>query len=206
MWFALARWLCEQHDAVLQTPLWIGETVFDIDDPAIDGAPNVLLSWPLAPDMVRWEGIATLNTAEYAFPPMYSDADFRRYLPWRYAYNPIGVKAPNLLGHLRKGDFHQAPNLWPIVSLETMLEGVIANGFNREELFIVTEESPHVNPRHPAKLNFLQDFLMLCATENLVVYPASSFSHCAARFNQNAVYLPTDFKNGPTTCKWKLRT
>ena len=70
LWYAMGRWFCEQHDAVLETPQWVGEYVFDINDPPLSGAPNVLLSWPMSPDTVKWSGIATLNTKEYAFPAM----------------------------------------------------------------------------------------------------------------------------------------
>lgn len=204
-WFALGKWFCEQHDAILQTPQWIGESVFEIDDPPMSGAPNVLLSWPLSPEMHRWEGVATLNTAEYSFPPMYTDEDFRRYLKLQPKYQADCVSRSMGAAHLRQGDFHQAPDIWPIVSRETLAKGIEDNGFDLRTFTFITEESPHVNNAHPAKLSFLQDFLIMCAAPVLYVYPSSSFSMCAARFNRNSVWVPYDYTNGITLCKWRLR-
>lgn len=201
LWYAMARWFCEKYDAVLQTPQWEGEHVFEINDAPMEGSPNILLSWPMSPDDEPWKGIAQLNTDKYSFVPQYSDDDFRRWLKFRQLYWRPAFPFETV-AHVRRGDFVNE-NKWPIVSEETIAKGCEEHGLKNLEF--VSEESPHINIGFPQKLSFMEDFLIMCHSQNLVVYPASSFSSCAARFNQGNVYIPQDYKNGPTECRWELR-
>jgi len=203
IWYGLGRWLCEKYGATLQTPQWPGEQVFQIDDPPIEGAPCVLLSWPFSPEMEVWEGRAILNTAEYSFPTDFSNEDFWRWLPFRKEFEyPHEFKEYACAIHVRRGDFLLSDK-WPIVAESAMLKA--ARDAGREHVTIVSEEAPHRNPNHPAKLGWLEDFLILCHAKTLFVYPASSFSGCAARFNTGTVYIPHDYHNGPTECRWEKR-
>lgn len=207
MFYALGKWYAEKHEAILQTPPWAGEQVFQIDDPPIEGAPNVRLSYPLAPDMEKWDGIAIFNFLEYGFPPQYTDANFRRYLPFRpEVLGDVSRFAKfKVVAHCRRGDFLNAPDKWPIVTPDEMKRAAVKAGYEYRDVEIVTEEAPHHNSMHPRKLDYLEDFLMCCFAPALFVYPASSFSGCAARFNTGDVYIPMDYKNGPTECRWEKR-
>lgn len=204
MFYALGKWFCNKYNAVLQTPLWIGDTVFEVDDPPIEGAPNVRLSWPLAPEMEPWEGIAMFNFAEYSFPPMYTDEQFRSWLRFRPQYQKpmFGRHDCYCCAHVRRGDFASQPESWPQVSKEQIEAAIREQGLDPQFVTWITEEVPHTNGEHPLKLSFLEDFLMMVHARNLFVYPSSSFSGCAARFNRNNVFVPMDYHNGQTDCIW----
>ena len=139
------------------------------------------------------------------FQPWSTDDDFRRYLKFRPQFSPSSILSTANVAHFRRGDFHANPLIHPVLSRETLDNGIKSHGLDPGSFCVITEENPHVNDTHPAKLRFLQDFLLMCAAANLFVYPRSSFSMCAARFNANKVYLPCDWKNGPTECRWELR-
>lgn len=203
LWYALAKSFCEKYEATLQTPDWIGERVFELNDPRMSGQSNVLLSWPLAPDTEPWEGIAELNTREYSFPMEFSNADFRRWLPFRkeFAWFPY---VRHVVVHVRKGDFLDQSGSWPIVTTEQCVQAAKAV-YLEAEPEVICEDAPHNYMNYGHKLAFLEDFLWLCHAENLFVYPASSFSGCAARFNTGKVWQPMDYHNGPTECRWELR-
>jgi len=202
-WFAIGKWFCEKFDATLQTPEWLGERVFDIDDPRIEGAPNVLLSWPLAPEMKPWEGIAVLNTRQYSFPMDFTDEQFQRWLPFKGAYRAFPYTR-HVVVHVRTGDFLAQPDSWPIVSKDECVAAAKLV-FPNAEPEVICEDAPHDFMRYGHKLAFIEDFLWMCHAENLFVYPASSFSGCAARLNKGNVYQPMDYHNGPTGCRWELR-
>jgi hypothetical protein len=201
-WYALGRWFCEKYDAVLQTADWPGEQVFYLNDPKIEGESNLRLSWPLAPDQEFWDGIALLNTWEYSFVPQYTDEQFRRWLPFR----PEFAKPSNryeAVAHMRRGDFLTNKTGWPIVQEARIREAAKAAG--HPDIELVTDDAPHRNCGHPWKLDFLEDFLILATAPVMFAYPASSFSGCAARFNRGKVFVPMDYHNGPTDCRWELR-
>jgi hypothetical protein len=202
LWYALAKHFCETYDATLETPSWDGDRIFDINDPPISGESNVRISWPMAPEMKPWAGIAILNTFQYSFPPLYTDEQFRRWMPFRPEFSQPSNKF-EAVAHIRKGDFIRKPSLWPVVTDEQVREAAKAHGVDNLE--IISEENPHVNCGHPHKLSWLEDFLIMATAPVLFVYPASTFSACAGKFNRGKVFIPMDYTNGPTKCKWVLR-
>lgn len=204
MWYALGRWICETYDATLQTPPWDGDRIFAIDDPPHDNIfDRKPLSWPLAPDMKPWEGCAILDSDQYSFIPQYTDADFRRYMPFREDFSKPSNYHEHV-AHLRRGDFlTNKPHMWPFVDEEEIRRAGKAQGYDYLEM--ICEERPHIHCGHPYKLSWLEDFLLMVTAPALFVYPSSTFSGCAAKFNRGKVYIPMDYTNGPTKCKWVLR-
>lgn len=200
--YALARHYADRAGALLQTPDWCGQKIFQIDPSPIEGEPTVTLRPPL-PD--TWDGIATLELEHGITEPKYSLEDFRRYFQFRpemvYQHEPVGVAA-----HIRRGDFLQAPNVWPIVNLQCIFEQVLEEawmGGHKTEL--IMEEEPHLVPEHLKEFPFLADFQIMVNAKNLFVYPSSSFSGTAGMLNRNNVWLPENFTNGRTDCRWRLR-
>lgn len=203
--YALARHYAERNDALLQTPDWCGQKIFQIESSPIEGEPTVTLRPPL-PD--TWDGIATLELEHGITEPKYSLEDFRRYFQFRpemvYPHLPFDAAV-----HIRRGDFMQAPDLWPIVKIEAFIKGLILakyiHGVNTPNAEFITEEEPHLWPDGPAEFPFLADFQIMVKAENLYVYPSSSFSSTAGMLNRNNVWLPENFTNGRTDCRWRLR-
>lgn len=203
LWYAMARWVAEKYHAQLQTPDWTGERIFELNDPPHDQVVDkLLLQWPVPKDQEEWRGYAVLNSDEYCIEPHYTAEDFRRYLPFRPEFRQPGNSYP-AVAHLRAGDFLGDHTMWPVVTERQILQGALECGHKQVE--IIREDAPHRNLNHPLKLTWLEDFLIMCAAPVLFVYPSSSFSGAAALLNPNKVYLPKDYKNGPTECRWYLR-
>lgn len=101
--------------------------------------------------------------------------------------------------HHRKGD-NYASNDWPQISDDEIRVALVRAGVDPTTCEFFYEENPHVCTSHPLfeKYKFLTDFCMMIRADNLFVFPASTFSIIAGMLSSNQLWVPTDYRCGPT--------
>jgi hypothetical protein len=178
------------HNAVLETPVWFGQTFFDIDDPPVSRPlprmPLDCLPWGQANiDLFGYfqfqEAVANLSVTElrrwYSFKPEWA-AYFQRARPYYIA------------AALRRGDYLQMSDVFAIISEDSYLIACERYGLDSNALIFVGEELRTDNPPLDNQgLGFLTDFLTVMNAD-VVLRANSTFSWWAALLGGAKVYSP----------------
>lgn len=197
MGYQLARKL----EAEYRTPYWIGEELFGFrhkrfheprpftkfnPDGSFDDKDVVVL------DMFFNVG----SGIQVDFSPAY----IKWLFCWQPDYDPIKVPEHYVVIHNRQGDFRLSDS-WPHVELEQQYNEAESFGFRRDWSMVLSDDNPVIQDVYPG-LDYLYDFQLMCRCKHLFVYPMSTFSDMASKFNPNRVYLPTQYTGGKTSVKY----
>ena len=188
--YSFARAYAEKHGLQLQTDPWIGQKIFDLNDP------------PISPLLQDKRDENTLVDGEHNFILrsycqqqkclIYTQEQAKRWFKFRPVIDSeLKSRVPregNLVGHRRVGDY--AGYGYPVVSLQSYInhcENVL--GIPERELVMVTEESAYTLTDFPTDLAFLPDFYRLCRA-HILLRGNSTFSWWAAVLGNSIVYSP----------------
>jgi|HubBroStandDraft_2_1064218.scaffolds.fasta_scaffold00145_28 hypothetical protein len=147
--YAFARAYSEKHGCTLQTNFWMGQKVFQIDDPRIEKPLPVRRM----EDIDRWNGEVDIEVSGWGQHQrclIYSRADARRYFTFRPEIISMLVNVPkyDIAAHLRWADFLSIPDAGFIaISKESYLIACDHFGIDRSKLRFIQEESPLVVPQ-----------------------------------------------------------
>ena len=190
MQYAFARAYAERRSCQLQTTSWIGQRVFQLDDPPLDR----ILPGRNDLELERWTGetnIAIVGYAQHQKHLIYSRAEALKWFTFRpeILAQLSGVPRYRVAAHLRWGDFATTPG-FIIISKESYLGACRQFGIDVNELHFVSEENPLVVPGLDPNLSFLPDFYALILADILLRGP-STFSWWAGVLgNHSRIFSP----------------
>lgn len=165
--YAVAKGYARKVGAVLETPAWIGQQIFEIDDPKPSkNVPSTQM------DEVPQDGRDTINLHGYyqhsqAFE-LYNLDDLRswfKFRPWVFEelhdYKPV-----HLAAHVRRGDYATTYlNAFCVVDEASYRTAMVKFGFRPEYANWISDATPNTFKR--PGLEWLLDFWTLCWAENL---------------------------------------
>lgn len=188
--YLVGKCYAEKVGATVEIPRgWVGETIFEIEEPYIEQPARVLTN--LDED---FEGTVALppffNMPHRFVDPCFTRPTVKRIFKWRDGW--VRVKTRRELSiHVRCGDFLTNPD-FPVVKF-----------FPMDHSNMIREDNPSDTGIFPKELSFLEDFQTLMLSRNLFVYPRSTFSQMAALLGDGNIFMPYDYHAGPTTCRFK---
>lgn len=176
--YAFARGYAEKHGFRLETDPWIGQEIFEIEDPGISQ------DFPRMSETEIPDGKGDVSFLSYAQNQMCADfytksavkTWFRLRPKWTYLIPP---KHPNPVAHYRGGDYFHAG--YPIVGKNSYRHAVKKRGFKTSEI-IFCEERDGLEC-------VLEDFLYM-RDAGVLFRANSSFSWWAAALGDGVVYSP----------------
>lgn len=200
--YLAGRILAEQAGAVVQTPPWIGEELFQLKDERITHPVPRMRPQEVG---LAWEGVAALppffDIPHRILDPMITRANVQRIFRWQERFTRNGDCHPLVAVHVRRGDY--LTDGFPIVCEDDLLAEVVRFGFNPAAVWWVSEDRPR-RGGEPGNPEFLVDFFVLMNARNVFVYPRSTFSQLAALLGNGNIYMPYGYRNGHTPCRFEL--
>lgn len=200
--YAYARAYAEKCKAILHTPKWVGQEVFqNINDPEIDSVlPRT------EEDVVPYPAVPQVDLVGYFQGSTHLDFLSINYIKSLFQINNniINIldkkvpKRPYLACHLRRGDYAtKYSHVFAVVSEDSYLRKVREIGWEEKDIVWISEEHSFRNDELPEHLQFLQDFYIMMKAE-VLLRANSSFSWWAATLSENqVVYSPRiDGKTG----------
>lgn len=184
--YAFARGYARKHGFELQTDPWIGQKIFEIEDPPIEYAfPRMgEHEIELGKGDVSFLGYAqNQKCADY-----YSLEDIRSWFKLRpeiaQVLSPIRI---GLAAHVRNGDY--AGSGYPVVGKEAIVRAAINQGYDPDEIVWFSPEYPLSNDALSKEMSFLQDFWDM-KTASVLFRSNSTFSWWAGALSDGLVYSP----------------
>ena len=187
--YCAARGIAEEFGAQLRTPAWVGQKIFQLNDPPIQEQSSVKSD---EHNLVATDGICDLHSycQNQTACDFYSRSDVKRWFVWRPEILKLlheNVSTPCVLVHLRHGDYKELN--YPMVSKEGAVKFLKSIG---EDYYnIISEEVPTVCGKFQNELAWVPDFWKLVNAE-ILLRGNSSFSFFAAILAQESqvVYSP----------------
>lgn len=178
--YAFARGYAEKLGLELHTPQWIGQTVFEIDDPLPEGEmpPRAEV------ESEKWMGEGNIEIRGYCMRQqslIYRREDVRRWFKIRPEIQAIldAIHIYDTVAHLRHGDFLGLDG-FVAVSRESFYTACRKFGINSDRLVFVSEETALRLPELELKsVGFFPDFYRLMKA-SILLRSNSSFSWWAA--------------------------
>jgi len=208
--YAFARAYAEKHGCMLQTNPWMGQHVFQINDPPIDDERPVVVM----EELEKWDGRTDVQIAgwgQHQKHLIYSRSDARRWFTFRPEVEARLASVPKLdvAAHLRWGDFIGAGQFIAITK-ESYLRACEQYGVDQSKLTFVSEEAPIVVPEIPVSddyhtryadssvtsLGFLPDWYALMQAKILFRAP-STFSLWAGILGRHERVFSPDLRGLP---------
>lgn len=149
MKYAFARAYAEKHGCTLRTTPWVGQQIFEIDDPPMprwpDGLPEVDTF-----NFEDWDGkvdVAIRGDPQHQKHLIYTRADAKRWFTFRPAILDLLKDVPTfeIAAHLRWGDFVGHAGFISIAK-ESYLRACDQYSLDRSKLRFIGEEDPIVVP------------------------------------------------------------
>ena len=189
--YAFARGFAERNRLTLHTDPWVGQKIFQIDDPPIvmhhvrcNRDENNIRDGDKDFTFVSY--CQNQKCADY-----YSVDQVREWfnlLPeFRDKLSSITPSENMLLAHRRNGDYKGSG--FPVISEIAYLRACQKHGCNPEEMRFITEETQIIHPDFKNGLEFLPDFFRLMCAEALF-RGNSTFSWWAGALGLGKVYAP----------------
>ena len=205
--YAFARAYAEKYDAILETPPWIGEKVFELNwTPITCSLPRTDL------DTVPWGEVNIDLWGYFQTKDCFSILSTTKLLQWftfQDKWKKFLVSTEEVIAHERKGDYE---SLWSdvfcSVSRDSFLYACVALGIDPELIVFLSEENPTQNTDcsdvcysnvtnsmygsgiYPDKgISFLPDFFRMINSK-VLFRGNSSFSFWAGFFKDDGVYSP----------------
>ena len=188
--YAVARKFADMHGARLETPRWIGQRLFFIDDPPISGRlprmpidhlPHGHVNVDLFGYFQFQAAIDILSVHElrqwYSFRPEWK-ARFTRPRPYYIAAN------------LRRGDYLSMTGSYAIVHEQSYIKACGKFGLDESSLVFIGEEHRRPDPFLDKQgLGFLSDFFSVMYAD-IILRANSTFSWWAALLSRSRVFSP----------------
>lgn len=162
--YAYSRALTEQCGLRLHTNPWVGQKVFQIDDPSLDASHE------------------QENYRQTQGDLIYTRRQCREWFKWQ-PWVEAELKdfpVPPVLGHRRVGDYLALG--YPVVSAQSYYS-------HRSDVSLITEENPNAHPAFTGELSWVPDFWSLTKAQ-VLLRGNSSFSWWAATLSNAEVYSP----------------
>lgn len=171
--YAYARALSEKAGSELRTPPWVGQQIFEISDPPIEG------------------GEVLNGYCQNQESMIYTRAQVRAWFRFRWdvaaRLMPTVPSDDYLIAHRRVGDY--AASGYVVVSKESYRRAAVKFEYNPDKLRFVSDETPGICESFPPPLDFLPDFYrLMCAS--VLFRSNSTFSWWAATLGHNEVFSP----------------
>jgi len=191
--YAFGRAYAERFNARLHTPKWLGQTIFEIDDP-LPSDQSLPIRAECESD--RWMGQTNIEIRGYCMRQqslIYTRRDAKQWFRFRpeIAQALGNVPCFHYCAHLRHGDFCGTPAFIPI-SKEAFLSTCDRFGIPKEQLHFVSEQTAfHVPELVVLDIGFLPDFWTLIHAK-VLLRANSSFSWWAATLGgAHRIFAPT---------------
>lgn len=215
--YAFARAYAEKYDCVLQTNPWMGQVVFEINDPPIErDLPVVGME-----ELEVWDGrtdVKLCGWGQHQKNLIYSRDDVRRWFTFRPEILALLKSVPKfeVAAHLRWGDFCTSGGFIAITK-ESYLRACDQYGIDRNKLRFICEDDPIVVPEIPADNNhhtraedtrptslaFLPDFYALMQADIMFRGPSTFglwpaiLGHHSRVFSPDLRGIPHEGENRP---------
>ena len=192
--YCFARTYAEKVKATLETPSWVGQSLFGISNPAISCVLPVLHESALSGNPDDWKP----NVDLYGWfqlkktLALMSRQDARRWFTFKNEWlSKFPKKFPRYaVCHLRQGDFPTDPGNYCIVSKLSYQAAVAKYMPKGMTLLWVEENRPEIVPGLPDNLKFLPDFFTLMQAD-VLFRSNSTFAWWAGVLgNHEAIYSP----------------
>lgn len=190
--YCYARAFAEKHGLTLQTDPWIGQKIFQLNDPPIDPS----LTERRDENTIR-DGDKDFIYRSYSQQQkcmIYTRSQIRDWFRLRpeilEKLHGVFFKCRNdvVVGHRRVGDYMGYG--YPVVSEKSYYDACDKLGWPRESFTMVTEENPMMDEQFIGDLAFLPDFVRLMMSP-VLLRGNSSFSWWAGALQvSGAVYSP----------------
>ena len=186
--YAFARAFAELRGLTLQTDPWVGQKIFEINDPPIDH------NYPVVDEFT-----INLNSKDVTFRSyaqqddclIYTREQARKWFTFRpEIVSELKATLPTydfVVGHRRVGDY--AGYGYPVVSLKSYQDQCEKLGHQRDYLRMVTEETAFHHPKFQGEMACVPDFFRLTQPP-VLLRGNSSFSWWAAVLSDARVYSP----------------
>lgn len=188
--YAFARAFAERNALELHTDPWIGQQIFEINDPPCRG------ELPRKDEYDIKDGDRDISYRSYSQQQkcidLYSREDCRRWFTLkpdiaRWASHHCDS---DYVAHHRKGDYHWSGSGYPVVSKQAFFAAKQKYTPECPELRFVSEEEPRTDPRFNGDLSFVPDFLTLMHAKKALFRANSSFSWWAAVLGTARIFSP----------------
>lgn len=187
--YLVGKCYAESIGATVEIPKgWLGETLFDINEPYIQNVSDLETKISLPP---------FFNLPHRMVDPCLTRSTVKRLFKWRPGFIRVRCREVATI-HVRRGDFLTEKD-FPVIPEKEL---VAVSGVNLAR--VISEDRPSNSGIFPREWSFLEDFQTLMLSENVFVYPRSTFSQMAALLGDGNIYMPYDYQAGRTTCKFRL--
>ena len=186
--YAFARTMSERFGATLQTPQWVGQRLFGLEDPPIDCTmPTLPLdAIPDGPD-VDLHGYFQYGRHLQVLSETRIRSWFR-FLP-RWSERFAGGAAP-AVAHLRRGDYESRySSVYCLISRQSYVAACARYGVDSDRLVWCTDQSPQPADLEQQGLGFLPDFFAMMGAQ-VLLRANSTFSWWAGVLGQARVLAP----------------
>ena len=188
--YAVARKFAELHGARLETPAWIGQQLFHIDDPPIS---RPLPRMPL--DHLPWGRVDVDLFGFFQFQEavdQLSVGELRRWFAFRPEWTSL-FERPRpyyIAANLRRGDYRDYQHIFAIVTKQSYLNACERFGLDPGALVWVCEEMRQPNPVLDDRgFGFLTDFFTVMHAD-VALRANSTFSWWAALLGDCRTFSP----------------
>lgn len=176
--YAFARSYAEKYDAILETPQWIGQSIFELSDPTIHHKlPSV--DFDEIPN-----GIVNINLHGYFQSQSAINFMSRSKLKsWFKFRNNTNIIKPQIAAHVRRGDYVNLNNIYCVINKQSYLSACEKHNLSGDITWV--QDSPCKNKDIP----FLDDFLLLMNAD-VLLRANSTFSWWAGTLGRCRVFSP----------------
>lgn len=205
--YLCAKAIALEFGAELRTPSWIGQKVWQLNDPPIQERADVMSTEdnlvPAANGVVDFRSYAQNQTAA----DFYSRHEVKEWLRWRpeilNLIHQENIATPCVVIHLRRGDYRNSA--YPLISKQCAVD--FLKGIGEDYYNIISDDLPTVSGKFTGDVSWLPDFWKLVNAE-ILLRGNSSFSYVAALLasESQTVYSPRiDGKAGgaEVDCAWE---
>lgn len=183
--YAFAKAYARAHDAILETPEWIGQQLFQLSDPPISRQ----LPQNKEMDKIKWGKTNIDLLGHFQFQKaidLYSKADVQCWFNFKPEiqgkYRKHSEKA---VAHLRRTDYLKFKNVYCIVSEQSYVDAFLKLGIDPDQAVWVSDE----NQKSTDPLKFLEDFFTMMDAD-ILLRSNSTFSWWAGALGTCDVYSP----------------
>lgn len=182
--YAFARAIAEKYSAVLQTPKWVGQELFSLNDPPIEG------HYPTCEfDDIPEHGNVNLHGyfQNQRHIDYLSHSSLKKWFAFKDKWTEKFPVTIPIAAHIRRGDY-LISNAYCIVSEKSYVKACKEHGYKAEEIMWVREENAQPADL-PPELVFLRDFFTL-KNASVLFRANSTFSWWASVLGDGITYSP----------------
>jgi hypothetical protein len=188
--YSFAKKYAEMHNCQLQTPSWLGQKVFTINDPPITvDLPQTKC------DEVPW-GKVNIDLLGY-----YQNTEYLKHLSiswlkklftFRDEWKQRFPKKDEyyIAAHIRRGDYAGYSHIFALIQEESYINACRKFGLDETKIVWVREDKPTIEPDLDSQgIGFLPDFMKI-VNANVILRANSTFSWWAGTLSEAKIYSP----------------